>query len=231
MRRRLALTGLAFSLVLLAGCEKSPSGDYDAARYAVEEAVRASSGRWAPMEIDHAKALLATAGRELEEQNARFPLARSYARARTLLAAARADAIGAREAAERERDEAKAEAAEAVRRARNMLEGARAAVQIAPSPRDGRGEIDLLRETLHGVEMELPEADRLMASGEYRLAAKKGSDLAARVESAVSRFFGRIERGGARGSRGEREAACAACPAAAERLSFTPPREGKEDRS
>jgi len=231
MRRRLAAIGIAASVLLLAGCEVAPSGDYDAARFALEEAVRASSGKWAQSEIDHAKGLLASAGREMEEQNARFALARSYARARTLLAAARADAIGAREAAERERDEAKSGAAEAVRRARNMLEGARAAIQIAPSPRDGRGELERLREALHGVEMELPEADRLMAAGEYRLAGKKGSELASRVESAVSRFFGRIERGGSRSARIDVEASCPACSGPAERLSFTLPSSGEEARS
>jgi len=231
MRPGLAAIAIASFLLLLAGCEKSPSSDYDAARLAVEDAVRASSGKWATSEIDHAKSLLAIAGRELEEQNARFGPSRSYARAKTLLAAANADAIGARGAAERERDEAKSEAAEAVRRARTMLEGARAAIQIAPSPRDGRGELERLREALHGVEMELPEADRLMAAGEYRLAAKKGSDLAARVESAVSSFFGRIERGGVGARREDLEARCSACCFRSERLSFTRQSPREEARS
>jgi hypothetical protein len=185
--------------------EMPPAAEAIAAQNALREAGEFSAGRWAVAEIDNARRLLDDAGREVDEENARF-FFRSYARARTLLAAARADAEGARRAAELERDAAKSEAAEALKRARSMLDGARAALQIAPSPRDGRADLDRLRTELHSVEIELPEVDRLIDAGDFRVAAQKGSDLAARVGAAVSFFFNRMERGDFRVAAGERQA-------------------------
>jgi len=195
-RAWLAVPTLVLAALILAGCEKPPAADLDAARTALDAARAASSGRWALPELAHAEALFDGVNSEMSQESGRFfQFMRSYARVKALLAAARADAEGAVDAARREREEAKKEAGDAGRRARTMLEGARAAAQIAPSPRSGKADLDRLRAELHAVEMELPDVDRLIASEEFRLAAKKGSDLASRVETALSRFFGRMEHG------------------------------------
>jgi hypothetical protein len=204
-RAWLAVAALALGGLLFSGCEKPPAADLEAARAALEDAKTASSGKWALPELAHAQALFDGASREMKEEIDRFTFSKDFSRVRALLAAARADAAGAAEAARRERDEARKEAGEAGRRARTMLEGARAAVQIAPSPRDGAGDLDRLRAELHAIEMELAEVDRLIAAEEFRQAEKKGSDLATRLQAALSRFFGRMEHRDLRSAAAHRE--------------------------
>ncbi|MBI3448439.1 MAG: hypothetical protein HY049_05920 [Acidobacteria bacterium] len=182
----------------LAGCEKPPTPELEATRDAVDGAVRASAGKWAVAETESAKEIFAGAGREIERQDARFGPARDYSRARTLLAAARDDGEAAHASADREREAAEAEAKDAVRRARTLLDGARAAIRIAPSPRDGRAELERLKDELHDVDLALPDVDRMIAVGDFLEAARKGHELGSRVEAAVSRFFGKIDRGAAR---------------------------------
>jgi len=193
----LAACAVATAL-LLVGCAQPPTPELEATRDAVDGAVRASASKWAVAETEGAKALYADAGREIERQDARFGPARDYSRARMLLAAAREDGEAAHVSADREREAAQAEAADALRRARTLLDGARAAIRIAPSPRDGRAEIDRLRDELHDVDLALPDVDRLIAVGDFLEAARRGHELGSRVEAAVARFFGKIDRGAAR---------------------------------
>jgi len=215
----LALAALAISALFLVAGDDSPDSEIEAVRASLAAAKKESAGLWAVPQLDHARDLFDGAVREVSEQGTRPTFLRNYSRGRTLLSAARADAESARRAAAGEREEARSEAGNALRRARTMLEGARAAAQIAPSPRDGRVELARLRSELHEVEMALPDVQRLIDSGEFRAAATRGGELAARVEAAVSRFFGRIDRGDLRtASRDIR--ASAACPETLKELSL-----------
>ncbi len=200
--------------VSLVACEKAPEADAAAARAALEEARSASGGRWAAASLDHAQALYDDASSELASQAGRYAFFRHYARAREILAAARADAVRAREAAEREREEARQEAAASLKRARTVLEGARAAIRIAPSPRDGKAELARLREELGAVEREIPAVQGLIDTGDFRQAALRAGDLAARVEVAVTRFLDGTSRRSAAGAgtcSGRREALSFRC--------------------
>ena len=208
-----AALGGAFSLW---GCEEAPSGDLDRARLAIEEARASGAATWTPEEFAHAERMAEVGASEIKAQSERYAFSRNYGRAREILAAARQDALAARDAAQREKEHAKGDAIESLGRARTTLQGAHAALQIAPSPRDGRAELARLRSDLLSVESQFADVERLIQTEDYRAAAARAQGLAARVQSAVSRFFGTIE---SRGSRSGRTSSCRGCLPAREALS------------
>lgn len=210
MARRLLLASAAIlCAAVLAGCDAPPTGALERARSAIEEARSAGAETWAGPEMEHAIALFESGRTEMSIQAGRFAMVRDYARAREILEAARVDAVGARDAAAREKDRAREEAAGAMRRARAVLDGGRASLRIAPSPRDGRAEVARLRSEIEAVEAELPAVEKLIETEGYVEAARRAEELSARVQKALSRFFQAIERRARSRGSGDEELAAA----------------------
>jgi hypothetical protein len=143
----------------------------------------------------------------MKAQGSRFSFSRDYTAAREMIGAATTDANAARDAARQERDRVRRSSEESLRRARTAMEAARAAMRIAPSPRDGRAELERLRRALEYIEKEFPGIETLAKSGDFRAAETKSLDAESRIQEAVSRFFdkmgsgGRSSRSGPRGRR------------------------------
>jgi len=96
----------AVTVLALVGCAKPPQSEIEAVNTAIENAEIAEAGTYAPDQLEAAFEVQRKAMAEVEAQNARFALTRSYEKATTLLKdagvaadAARAAAVGNREAA------------------------------------------------------------------------------------------------------------------------------------
>jgi hypothetical protein len=225
-RRRRRIIGLsavvvaAAASIIFVGGDKEPGDALQQARAALEEARQAGGPAWAGPEFAHAERLWENGSAEVESQSGKLAILRDYQRARAILAAAKEDAVSAGESARRERERARQDAMESLNRAKTTLQGARAALQIAPSPRDGKVELANLRSVLHSVESQLGDVERQIQSEDFLGATSRASGLTSRVQQALARFFEEIEDGA---SHGGRSAAAAECLGAGEALSWGRP--------
>jgi hypothetical protein len=110
--RLLTIPVLAIVLVLVTGCAKLPQTELDAANGAIARAESTNATTYAASEWEAARAAMTAAEVEIETQNAKFALTRSFDSARTLLTEATQKADAAVEATRVAKEEARSESVE-----------------------------------------------------------------------------------------------------------------------
>lgn len=102
------------ALAILTACAKPPQARMDSLKNAMELAELSEAAIYAPAELEAAREAERTAVAEVEAQNQRFALSRSYETAREMLDKATAAAETARDSAASNRELAKAAANDAI---------------------------------------------------------------------------------------------------------------------
>lgn len=174
--------------VMLSGCFKAPEEQMSQANSAMSAATSAQSDVYATAEHAAAQEAVAKAQREVEAQNAKFVLFRSYKQAESLYAAATESANRARDAAVANKEMVKAEAMALAGEARMALDAAAAALKTAPRGKGTKADLDAMTAELASLNAMLPELDSAMSAEDYMGARTKAASIkesAARIQADV----------------------------------------------
>lgn len=156
MRKNVVVGLLVLVVAILAvGCAKPPQQELDAMKAALAAAEQAEAPKYAAADWDKAQQAVNAANAEVEAQNAKFALFRSYTKAKQLIADATAAANAAKEAGIAGKEKAKNEARAAIDAAKASLTAAQEALTALENckrkPKDLKKDLELQKGNLDGL--------------------------------------------------------------------------------
>ena len=180
--------------LVFSGCAKPPEQEISQADEAMQAAMASQAEIYAPTEDAMAKDAMSKAKAEVETQNAKFVLFRSYSEAKTLFAAAIDASNKSKETAIVNKEAVKNEAMTLIAEAKTAVEGAGKALRTAPRGKGSKADLDAMSADLQSLNAMLPELDSAMA-GEMFMDAKnkamsvkeKAMQIQADVEAAKAK--------------------------------------------
>jgi len=201
--RRLSLvvwSGVLVLLVLgLASCAKPPEAEMSAAQASIDQAKQKEAAEYAANELRAAEDSLAAARSEVDRQNAKFALFRSYKIAKAKALAAQTAATAAAEAAVKNKELARqeseknlAEAQQAIADVRAMLEGPDG--KRLMRAKEARQAIEQIKTELDATETSLENIRQAHAQEKYKRAAQMGKDAIAKAKGLGSEVQTAIDK-------------------------------------
>lgn len=175
------MSKLLYSLIVLtlalglASCAQAPQQEIESAQAALEAARPLE--KYSPEAFKQASDALNTAMAEVEAQNGKFALTRSYSQAKELLAQASEAANKAKAAGEAKREEVKKTAEVLWQEAQTALDAAKAAVETAPRGKGTEADIAAMKADLDAQATALDEAQAAFRSGDYLTAQSKAESV------------------------------------------------------
>lgn len=163
----LTLTSVLFLAVLATGCAQAPQAKLDEAQAALAAADEAEADVYVPEQYTAAQDSFAAAQAEIEVQNSKFALTRSYGHAEALLQSAVDVATASTEQVAAKKEEARVEADSLIVQAQAAVAQARALLAKAPRGKDGGVALVSIQEDAGSAESLLNEAVAAQQSGEY----------------------------------------------------------------
>lgn len=193
MRRSQFLTNatlavVALSALLLAGCAEPPQAEIDAVKTALDAARTAGAGEYAPEALAQAEAAQSKLDAELQAQQERFALMRSYDTAKTLAADAKTQAENAAKTAEANREAAKQESSALIASTTTLLEEVKTLLASAPKGKGSAADLAALQGDITALEQSLTETQAAFDAGNYLQAkslAQAANDGANRVKASI----------------------------------------------
>ncbi|HKI86103.1 MAG TPA: DUF4398 domain-containing protein [Thermoanaerobaculia bacterium] len=192
MRNRmqwLALAVLGLSL-LAVGCAQPPKDQMDSAKQAMSAAQQAGAPEYAPDAWDKAQKAMNAAQAEVDAQNAKFALFRSYKNAKDLLSQATTAANDAKTAGETAKKKAQADAQAALDAVKGSISQAEDLMgQLEKCRRKPKGfaqDMEQLSGTLDGLKKQEADAESAMTSGDYNKAKSQAESLKGQADSLVT---------------------------------------------
>lgn len=170
---------LLFALCLMAGCAKAPQSDIDAVKTALDAAIAAEAGVYAPEALHAAEQAKAALDAELAAQAKKFLMSRSYTSALTLAQQASKAAAAATTAATDAKAQATQEAQGQISTAEVAVAQAREMLAMAYSGKN------VVLDT-QGLGMDLDEAASVLAEGKQMFEQGKVLDARAKARAAIS---------------------------------------------
>lgn len=155
-------------LVGFAGCAKAPQEEISAAHRAIDTARSAEAADYAPESLRQAEELLAQLDTELQAQQQKFAMTRSYKEAARLATAARQAADQAGIDAAAGKDAVRTQTQTLLGEARAAIDSARTLLSSAPAGKGGQAEIEAMQADLTAAQMQLGEAERAYEAGRFR---------------------------------------------------------------
>lgn len=183
---RIRTTFVLVSALALAGCAGEPVEDVRAADSALEEARRLDAATYAADEWQDASDARARLDAELEAQEDRFALFRSYGQARNLALETRTAAKNAEERAIQGKQQARDEASALLAQARDAHARAQQALESAPGGKGTRADLAALRADASAIETTLAEMQQAFDAEDY-LTAKARAEAAVQAAEEVAR--------------------------------------------
>ncbi len=181
MKTQKYLVTVVVSLAV-ASCAKPPQADIQAARAALDSARAAEAADYAPQSLTAAEDAMAKLDAEIQAQQGRFFMVRSYDRAKQ-------EAVTAAEAAQRARsdalmakEEARSESSEQLARANTLLTEAGELLTVAPVGKGTAVDIAALKADLQSASQTLQEAQQAFDAGRYKEASAKATGAVAAIE-------------------------------------------------
>ncbi len=184
---------LVIALGLAAGCAKIPQADVDGATQAIQAAVTAEAGEYAPESLAAANDAETQLQAELKAQEEKFSLFRSYDKSKELAAAAKAAGEKAVADAAAGKERARQEATDTIAQARTALDEAKDLLAHAPKGKGTAMDLAMMGNDLSAVESGLGEASTLLEQGRYKDAAAKASAAKASAEQVSASVKAAIE--------------------------------------
>jgi hypothetical protein len=164
---------MMLALVAFVGCAKAPQESIDAAKAAVDAAKAAEADRYAAELYNAAKDTLDQAMAEVETQNGKFALTRSYGAAQKLLDGAIAAANSAKDAAAANKAKVQAEAQQLLLDAQAAVNASKELLKKAPRGKETKAAIEAMNSDMAAIETTLAEANTAMSSGDFLTARDK----------------------------------------------------------
>lgn len=185
---------VVFAMALMVGCAKVPQQELDAAKAAMDAAKAAEADRYVPELFNAAKDSLNAATAEIEKQNSKFALFRSYKRAKDLVAKATAGANDAVAQAAVKKEEVKKEAEEILAQVAPAIENVKKLMKKAPRGKEGRAALEAMNSELAAVEASLAEVNTAMTNGDFLTARDKVQANLAKVNSLTEELQAAIDK-------------------------------------
>jgi len=165
----------------LTGCSKEPAPEIQAARDAVMEAEKAAANEYAPETYAQAQEQMNALTAEIEAQDGKFALFRSYDKAKEMAASTQETAARAATEAQVGKKAAMDEAMVAIQEARDALQAALTEIESAPAGKGSAADLEALKMDLAQVGQELDAIDQHLQAEEYRQATMKARAATATV--------------------------------------------------
>jgi len=182
-----AVLGLS---LLAVGCAQPPKDQMDSAKQAMSAAQEAGAPEYAPDAWDKAQKAMNAAQAEVDAQNAKFALFRSYKNAKDLLSQATTAANDAKTAGEAAKKKAQADAQTALDAVKGSLAQADSLMaQLEKCRRKPKGfaqDMEQLSGTLDGLKKQSADAESAMSSGNYNKAKSQAESLKTQADSLVT---------------------------------------------
>ncbi len=184
-------TMMVFALMLvlaMVGCQKPPQVEIDGAKAALDAARVAEANDYAPDALRAAEDATAALDAELQAQEQKFALFRSYKKSKELAAAALAAGEKASADAAAGKEEAKQQAQALITEATTALDEAKALLEKAPKGKGTQADIEAMKGDLAGVESSLAEAQNAFNAEKYldaKSKAEAAKAAAGNVKSAI----------------------------------------------
>ncbi len=182
-KKSLVMSLALCALVAVIGCAKVPQEAVDAAKAALEAAKGLEADRYAADLFNAAQDTLEQAMAEIETQNGKFALTRSYAAAQGLLAAALNAANAAKDAAVVNKEKVKGEAQQLLTDAQAAVNASKELMKRAPRGKDTRAALEAMQNDMTAIENTLAEAATAMANGDFLAARDKAGAAMANANS------------------------------------------------
>jgi len=200
MRRNQVIVGVLIlvAAVMVVGCAKPPQQDIDGAKAALAAAEQAEAPKYAAEAWDKAQQAMNAVNAELEAQNAKFALFRSYTKAKQLIADATTAANAAKDAGIAGKEKAKNEAKAAIDAVKAALDGANtlmAAVEKCPRAKrakEVKKDLATVKGNLDGYKNQIAEIAGKFTKEDFFGAKAQAESLKGSVE-AVAKDLGGIK--------------------------------------
>ena len=188
-KRLLPVCSMIVFAMVVVGCAGAPEAEIKEAQASLDDARNsAQADIWASSEFQSAKSSFDAANAEVEAQNERFGLTRSYDKAKEMYAQAKTDAQKANQAAVANKETARVEAGEKLEEATAAIETARAALTKAPRTKGTRADIALFTSDLDGLDQSLEEVRSMISSEDYRGAKSKAMAVVQEADSMTAQL-------------------------------------------
>ncbi len=168
-----AVLVVVFAMTLMMGCAKVPQQELDAAKAALDAAKAVEADRYAPELYNAVKDSLNAINAEVEKQNSKFALFRSYSKAKTMLAAALSAANTAKDTAVANKEKVKAEATDLLAKIGPAMDDVKKLMKKAPRGKEGKAALEAMNAELTAVEASVGEANTAMTNGDFLTARDK----------------------------------------------------------
>jgi len=188
MRRNMFVVAMLLVVAVMAvGCAKPPQQEIDAAKAALAAAEQAEAPKYAAGEWDKAQQAMNAVNAELEAQQAKFALFRSYTKAKQLIVDATNAANAAKEAGIAGKEKAKTEAQAAI----DAVKGAVTSTQellatlekCRRKPKDMKKDLEMMKGNLDGYAAQLTDIDGKFAREDFFGAKAQADSLKGQVDA------------------------------------------------
>lgn len=199
MRQKLIVAMLLMGFgAMAAACASPPQADIDAANAAIQTASTAGAAEYAADSLKSAQDAEATLNAELQVQEGKFRLFRSYSKAAELAAATKLAGEKAEQDGIAGKEAAKNEAMALIEEAKSTLAQAQEMLTKAPKGKGTQADLEALKADLAGAEAAIGEADGAFSAERYLDARAKAEaaktaagGVTAAVEQAIAARSGR----------------------------------------
>jgi hypothetical protein len=194
---RFTLGSLTAALLLVAACAQPPTEKLAAAEKAVGEARGAGAPTYLGEDFTKLEGMLASAKKEVAEQDAKFALLRDYGKSEQLLASITTDAARITTETGKKKEEAKVAATQAQQAAQAAVQAAQALVAKAPAGKD-RAALQAIKADSEGLTASLTEIQKAIDGGDYQGAqakAKAIQDKAQAISTEVETALAKTQKG------------------------------------
>ena len=192
MRKNQVFVGVVLLVcaVLAVGCAKPPQQDIDAAKAALTGAEQAEAPKYAADAWDKAQQAMNAVNAELEAQNAKFALFRSYTKAKQLIAEAQNAANAAKDAGIAGKEKAKNEARAAIDAAKAAIDTATQAMadldKCRRKPKDLKKDMEMMKGNIDGFAAQVTDLEGMFGREEFFESKAKADSLKGQVDAMVN---------------------------------------------
>ncbi len=181
---------VAVVLAAATSCAQKPSEDVAAATQALDQARAEHADEYAPEAWAAAQDADARLRVELDAQDNKFTLFRSYSSAKQLAAEVKEKAEKAQQDAMVAKGQMKEEATRLIADARQKAGEVKQALARAPSGKGTQADLAAMRTDTESVESSLAEAESALNAGDYRTAKTKAESAIQMLERIKSELMG-----------------------------------------
>jgi hypothetical protein len=189
-----AFLGVAVAAVMFTSCAKAPEVEMNNAKAAVEAVKAIEAERYVPAEFSALKDSLNAAILEVENQNAKFALFRSYKKATATLANVMTMSEQVKANTETRKEEVKAEAQQALAEVTTLVNEVKELITKAPKGKEGKEALEAIQGDVVLVESSLAEVSTLINNGDFltaldkvKAAGEKANGLKTELEAAIAK--------------------------------------------